>query len=465
MVKEDFLHYLWKLQIHKEASLVCSDGSDVVVVSPGLHNLNAGPDFFNAKLLINGQLWAGNVELHVKSSDWYVHAHELDTNYDNVILHVVWEHDMTVFNANNRPIPTLVLPDFVPTSLLQRYATLMQEKSCWISCEPQLGSVNKHLIQLCLERMYIERLEVKTQRMSNRLKFLNNDWEGLMFETIARSFGLNVNADAFESLAQQVGISRLRKVQHRCLSLEALLFGQSGMLNEELHIPYYGQLQNEFHHLTTTLKLTQTCAIPFQFFRLRPPNFPTLRIAQLCALYHKEPRLFSKLMEATDLTDYYRLFDINVSTFWKTHFSFKAKAKSSAKKLTIEFISLVLINTVIPIKFLYLNYLGRFDPAQLLKTMRQLKPEQNKIITKFKALGVSPVNALESQGLLHLRNEYCKPKACLKCPIGSKLITLKKGGWVDIYLRKFASNPMKRNRDCYEEISLNHYPYTDHLRL
>ncbi|MCK0132457.1 DUF2851 family protein [Flavobacteriaceae bacterium F08102] len=427
MIKEDFLHYIWKLQQFSPEDLRSSEGTPIEVIKPGIHNHNAGPDFFNAKLRIGSLLWVGNVEIHIQSSDWFAHGHETDPNYDNVILHVVWEHNMTIFSANEYQIPTLILSAYTPEDILKNYTHLIGGKHRWMHCENQLHKVDKRLIHLCVERMFVERLEQKTIRIFRRLTLLNNDWEALLFEILSRNFGLIVNADAFESLAQQLSFNGVRKVWGNRLQLEALLYGQAGMLSENHQIPYYQKLQREYAYLYTKLKLSSGGLIRFQFFRLRPHNFPTLRIAQLASLYHKEQNLFSKLMEITDIKAYYSLFDIEVSTFWKTHFSFHTSAKESPKKLAPSFIDLILINTVIPLKYLYLNSLGQYNSEILIEMMKQLKAERNAILDKFIDLGISPSNALESQGLLQLRTKYCEAKACLNCPIGTKVINLKTG--------------------------------------
>ncbi|MEE9349783.1 MAG: DUF2851 family protein, partial [Flavobacteriaceae bacterium] len=258
-----------------------SNDETIVLINVGIHNLNAGPDFFNAKIKINNQLWAGNVELHIKSSDWYVHNHELDKAYDSVILHVVWEHDMSIFRADNSEIITLVLKDYVQKKALVNYQKLFSTTPKWINCEQSIHQVDSFVLNNWIERLYFERLQKKSNEILKLLKDSNNDWEAVLFKLLARNFGLKVNKDAFFNLANSFEFSLIRKNQNQSVSIEALLFGQAGMLNNDIEESYYKELQKEYHFLQVKYKITPIHQSDIKFFRLRPSNFPTIRLSQL----------------------------------------------------------------------------------------------------------------------------------------------------------------------------------------
>ena len=417
-MREDFVVYLWKFQQLKTTALTTTEGASIQILKVGLENLNTGPDFFNAQLLIGNQKWAGNVEIHVNSSDWYAHGHEKDPNYDAVILHVVWEHDVAIYRKDSSVVPTLELKNFVDKAVLTNYHKLFSTTSKWINCENDIEKVDAFLMENWLERLYIERLEQKSVLTEELLLESKNDWEGVLFKLLAKNFGLKVNAEAFFDLATKIDFNIIRKQQANLESLEALFFGQSGLLNEDIEDGYYQRLKNEYTYLKAKYNLVDRFGVQFQFFRLRPSNFPTIRIAQLAALYHTHQNIFSKIIAATCVKDFYTLFDVSVSDYWKTHYSFTSTSKKTAKA----FVDLLLINTIIPLKFMYLKQLGMFDSEELLRLVRQIKPEKNSILTKFSTFGVPHKSALQTQGLLQLKNEYCSKQACLNCAIGNSYL-------------------------------------------
>jgi len=422
MMKEDFLHYLWKYKLYAAQVLRTTKNEELVITNSGEHNFIAGPDFFNGQLKINNQFWAGNIEIHLKSSDWYVHGHEKDTYYDNVILHVVWEHDVEVYRKDNTTIPTLELNKYISKDLLHNYQRLFSTNQKWINCENNIATIDKFKRSHWLERLYIERLEQKSEFIGKLLVESKNDWEAVLFKMLAKNFGLKVNGDAFFNLANGLDFGIIRKQQHNLTSLEALLFGQANLLNETVEDQYYIHLQHEYQYLKSKYGLLNKVNVPFQFFRLRPNNFPTIRIAQLTTLYHEAKNLFSKIIAISDSKKYYDLFDISMSTYWQTHYSFTSISKKSHKKLSQAFVDLILINTIIPLKFMYLKSIDKLDEVQFLSTIKQIKSEKNNIINKFNNLNIISENALESQALLQLKNEYCSKQKCLKCAIGNALL-------------------------------------------
>jgi len=423
MIKEDFLHYLWKFKLFSTNELQTTQRESVVIKNSGEHNFNSGSDFFNAKLKIGNQLWAGNVEIHIKSSDWYVHGHEKDSNYDNTILHVVWQHDVDVHRKDNSVIPTLVLENYVPKDLLNNYQQLFSIQNKWINCENDIGEVDKFILSHWLERLYIERLEEKSEPIESLLFNSKNDWEAVLFKMLAKNFGLKVNGDAFFNLANQLDYSTVRKERGNLNTIEALLFGQANLLNDDIQNQYYINLQRAYNFLKTKYTLVNNTTTSFQFFRLRPNNFPTIRIAQLAALLNKQESLFSKIMAVTDIKAYYKLFDISVSSFWRTQYSFTSQSTMCNKKLTKPFIDLLLINTIIPLKFLYLKSIDKLNVTAIIDTISNLKPEKNSIVEKFGHLGITFNSALETQAILQLKNNYCSKQKCLECVVGKNLIS------------------------------------------
>ncbi|MFY9243553.1 MAG: DUF2851 family protein [Polaribacter sp.] len=419
---EDFLYYLWQYKLFSKVDLFTSNGAEIRIRKAGIHNKNEGPDFLNAQLEIDNQLWAGNVEIHVKSSDWYLHKHEDDINYDAVILHVVWEQDADVFMKNNKPLPTFEIKNFVDKSILQNYNKLFFEKRNFILCENQIKNVDTFLIQNWLERLYFERLEQKSIFIKELLKKSKDDFEAVLFQLLAKNFGLKVNGEAFLQFSTSIDFSVIRKVRFDENQLTALFFGQAGFLEEDLDGAYHQQLKQEYTYLKHKYQLKSISKNNFQFFRMRPQNFPTIRIAQFASLYFKQENLFSKLMNINKKEDFYNLFSITLNAFWQTHYTFESSSKKSFKKLTKSFIDLVFINTIIPLKFVYLKSRGEVNEQEFITLIQQIASEKNSIISNFSELKITSKNAMESQALLELKNNYCTKKRCLHCAIGNSLL-------------------------------------------
>ncbi len=422
-MKEDFLHYLWKFQKFRGESLYTSAREKVEVLVSGQHNTLSGPDFFNAKLRIDGQLWAGNVEVHVKSSDWYVHHHEKDMAYDNVILHVVWDDDMPVFRNDNSVVPAVELKHLVPETVYENYDSLLKNGHNFINCEREIGEVDRFLRDNYLERLFFERLEQKSFAVFRDLEDSKNDWEAVFFRNLMKNFGLKVNGDSFRSIADSVSYNIVRKVQEDPLQLEALLFGQAGLLEEnEAPDSYMKALKKEYAYLKRKFDLSRTGIVPPRFHRLRPANFPTLRLSQLADLYFTRRTLFASAMEADGVSDFYDLFDGKASEYWENHYTFGKISGNRAKSISRSFIDLLLINTVIPVKFCYARHHGKDVNAAILDIAANLNPEKNRITDKYGALGVKAENARDSQALLQLYNTYCSENRCLECTIGHQLL-------------------------------------------
>lgn len=419
---EDFLYYVWQYKLFSNSILQTTDKQEIVVKKTGLHNKNEGPDFLNAHLEIDNQLWVGNVEMHVKSSDWYLHKHEEDVNYDAVILHVVWEYDVAIYMKNNKSLPTLELKNVVDKNLLKNYNSLVYQKQNWIPCENQISSINDFMLNNWLERLYFERLEKKSLEIKELLQQSSFDFEAVLFQLLSKNFGLKINGGAFLQFARSLDFSVVRKVRFDENQLSALFFGQAGFLEEEFEDAYHKQLKSEYDYLKHKYNLKPIPKNTFQFFRMRPNNFPTIRIAQLASLYFKQQYLFSKLMLLHQKEQFYELFSITINNFWQTHYTFEKASKKSPKKLTKSFIDLILINTILPLKFVYEQHKNEVDEEMLLHLIQQISSEKNSIISKFSELKVLSKNAFESQALLELKNNYCTKKRCLHCAIGNHLL-------------------------------------------
>lgn len=422
-MQEDFLHYIWQFQKMNTIHLKTAQHEDLQILNVGQHNFNSGPDFFNAQLKIGNQIWAGNVEIHLKSSDWFVHNHEQDQAYDTVVLHVVYEHDTEIFRKDNTVIPTLELKSIIAKDVLSNYQKLFTNKNKWINCENEFSETDDFLLNNWLERLYLERLERKATTIESVLKASKNDWEAVLFKLLAKNFGLKVNGDAFFSISQSVDFSIVRKLQSKQEQLEALLFGQAGMLESDFENAYYKTLIKDYQFLKQKFQLSNHQVAPLQFFRLRPSNFPTIRLSQFTMLYHEQQNLFSKILETHNLKDFYELFNVSTSQFWTSHYTFEKVSKPTNKRLTKPFIDLLLMNTVLPIKFCYAKQNGKEIDDEIFKIASAITSETNAIINAFNSLKKVSKSALDSQALIQLKTEYCDKNKCLQCAIGNALIT------------------------------------------
>lgn len=421
-MKENLLHFIWKLKLFTNKNLQTTNNEIIEITSVGTENNNEGPDFLNAKMAINKQLWAGNVEIHIKSSDWYAHHHEIDENYDSVILHVVWEHDVEIFRKSEEAIATLELKNYISKILLNKHFQLFSKPKKWINCENDILSVDSFVINNWVERLYFERLEHKSEQIQQILTTTNNNWECTLFSLLAKNFGLKINAEAFMNFSTSFEFSIVRKVSSNAEQLEALFFGQAGLLSSSYESEYYRKLKATYEYLRLKFKVSPISKGQVHFFRLRPNNFPTIRISQLAELYHLHQNLFSKVIEIDTIEGFYDLLNVSTSQFWETHYTFEKESKKSIKKLTKSFVDLLLINTIIPLKFMHLKSLGITDYSAILSIIQQIKPEKNTVISKFNELKIKSNNASETQALLQLKNEYCNKQLCLQCAVGKELL-------------------------------------------
>ena len=423
---ELLLNYVWKHKIFPLKMLQTATGESVEVIDAGLPNTNAGPDFFNAKLKIGGTLWVGNIEVHTLASDWMRHGHDKDAAYDNVILHVAETVDCEVFRANGAPVPQLQLS--CPESVRRHYDELSHTE-IYPPCYSILSSLPKLTVHSWLSALQVERFEQKARAIAARLERYNNHWEDVFFITLARNFGFGLNGDAFEAWASRLPFRAIDKHRDDLFQVEAFFFGQAGLLDEELPDAdgYYLKLQKEFRYLQHKFELSvPMTATQWRFLRLRPGNFPHVRLAQLANLYYKEQSLFSRIMEADTLEAVRKLLTVATSPYWEEHFNFRKVSSSREKQVGKNAQNLIVINTVIP--FLYAYGLHKADELLCERAtgfLESLKAEDNHIIRHWSGAGLPVSTAADSQALLQLQKEYCDKKDCLRCRFGFEYLRRK----------------------------------------
>jgi len=425
-LREELLHFIWKYKKLQLEDLSTSAGESVRIIDIGLHNHLSGPDFFNSKVEINKQIWAGNVEIHLKSSDWYRHNHEQDPNYNNVILHVVWEDDGEVFHEDSSSIPTLELKNYISKNLLNAYQKLFDQKGKhFLNCENEIAGVETFLFENWKERLFFERLEDKTDFIAELLEASQNNWEQVLFTMLLKNFGLKINGPAFLSLANALDYSVILKLRSEPFQLESVLIGMSHMLEDSSIVDdYYIKLRREYDYQKKKFNLKDEAVEKPEFFKLRPPNFPTIRLSQLANLYCKHQNLFGALIDASGPEQLYELLDVAASDYWNDHFTFGKSSKKSQKKLTKKFIDLLIINTILPLKLCHAKQVGKDVHEEILKIASHIKSEENSIISNFKSLGVKVKNTMDSQSILQLYNAYCTKNRCLQCAVGNNLLSV-----------------------------------------
>lgn len=420
---EDFLHYLWKHRLFKTDGLQTSCGQQLEVLSTGVHNHHAGPDFENSRVRIGETLWAGNVEIHVNSSDWEKHNHQNDDSYENVILHVVFNHDQELTRRDGSTIPVLAVKDRVPPDLITKYRSLVENLD-WVPCEKHVSRVDSLHIHSWLSRVLVERLEEKCEAVNKLLIEYKQSWDDAFYVMLARNFGFKVNALPFEMLARSLSQQILARHKNNPLQIEALIFGQAGFLSAEVDDEYPRQLQKEYLFLKKKYSLQPLDRFVWKFLRMRPQNFPSLRLAQFCALVIKSTHLFSRVLEITSVTEVKKFFeDLPVHPYWKSHYRFDVTADVSSAQTGEESIHNILVNTVSVFLFAYGKNMNLPKTVTLAIQLLEILPaEENHITKKFKEAGLKMEGAFSSQAVIQLKKSYCDRKKCLHCAIGSKLL-------------------------------------------
>lgn len=418
---ERLLQFIWHFQYFNKNELVTAAHERLEIITPGQNNRNQGPDFLQASIKVGSTKWAGNIELHLKTSDWKKHRHQGDKNYKNVILHVVWEND-----TDETSIPVLELKSRISKILLERYEELMNATG-FIPCEKVIRSVRDIVWKSWKERLLAERLLRKSAIAETYLKQNNYHWEETFWWLLAKNFGIKVNSDAFEVVARSIPINILAKHKNQIHQLESLLLGQAGLLEKNPDSypdkdEYPLLLQREYAFLKKKYSL-KPIHQPVHFLRMRPGNFPTIRLAQLAMLVHESAHLFSKIKEADTIKVVRKWFDVTANDYWHYHYHFDEISPFKKKKLGDAMIDNIIINTICPVLFAYGNYHNENKyKDKALKWLEETSPESNSITKGFKQLGIENKNAFDSQALIELKNEYCNKKKCLDCAVGNGIL-------------------------------------------
>lgn len=424
-VPENFLHYLWKLRLFDQRNLRTIAGDPIEIINVGLHNSNSGPDFLESRIKIGDTVWAGNVEIHLRSSDWDRHKHQVDKSYDNVVLHVVGMHDQEIFRTDGTQIPVLSLEKLIPAKITNAYLNLVESMD-WIPCGPHISKVNSFAIRSWLYRIEIERLEQKSETITNLLLEFKGGWDEAFFIHLASNFGFKINALPFEMLARSLPPQLLARYKDRPLQIESLIFGQAGFLTEKLKDKYPQSLQKEYGFLKAKHALNPIDAYIWKHLRMRPVNFPAIRLAQFSALVVRSNHLFSKILVAKDFKQIVSMFyDLPVNNYWNTHFRFDVPTKRAPFRLGKDSVNNILINTVA----VFLMAFGRETGSEIhiqrsISLLENLPPETNAITKRFKEISLIPESAFFSQSLIQLKKAYCQEKKCLSCGIGMKLLNI-----------------------------------------
>ena len=420
-MNEQFISYLWQNRLIT-GDLTLTNGDTLRIVHPGVRNQESGPDFFNARLKIGATEWAGNVEIHLKSSDWTLHRHHEDKNYDTIILHVVLEDNNPVFYRNGQPIPTLEIADKFDVQLFERYQQMISGKG-FIPCADSVSSCDDFVVLSWLENIAAERLIKRQKEIETLLEHTKNDWDTSYYIRFCRNFGFKVNAEPFEILGRTLPLLTLLKHADNRSYIEAILFGMAGLLDDDFEDEYPGTLQKEFEFFRKKYGLMAMEKHLWKFMRTYPGNFPTVRLSQLAEIVQNGGIRFSEILQTPDITKLKAMFQVKASSYWETHYRFGKTSSEKQKNLGENAANLLLINTIIPFIFVY----GRIHRElsyceKAIQFFQQLPPEDNVITRHWAQSGIKAANAMESQALIHLKQNYCTAKKCLQCRIGDYLL-------------------------------------------
>jgi hypothetical protein len=427
-VSESFIYFLWQYQYFDHSSLTSTDGESIQVIHPGFRNANAGPDFTNSRLLINDIEWFGTVEIHIKAGDWLAHRHQHDRSYDNVILHLVWEADKLIYRTDGSVIPTLELQSRTADNLLYRYQALTDSTDT-IPCAGNWASVHSLKIVSMLDKALLQRLERKAATVQLIFEATTLDWEETAYQLLAINLGFKINAEPMAQLSRALPLKILHKHRNSLLQVEAMLFGTAGLLAELSEADEYTeQLQREYRFLAAKYGLVdkQLPTHIWKWGRLRPANFPTLRIAQLAKLITVTPSLFSLFADSLGVEQLTRELQVTPSPYWQHHYRFGKTTLKAAPTLGQSSANSILVNTVVPVLAAYAHHRalpGYIDRA--IAFLEQLPPETNHITDVWQQIGLAMKSAFDSQAAIELYNEFCLPKHCLNCQIGAHLVGYK----------------------------------------
>ncbi len=421
-MKEDFLHFIWKFRLFNTLNLFTTEGEKIEIIQTGNHNHHSGPDFSNARIKIGDTVWTGNLEIHIKGSHWYEHSHQSDVAYKNVILHVVFENDIVVHHHKEGDLPVLELKEYILTEYLEKYEKLVSSRG-WIPCASQFPKIDKFKMNQWLERQLVNRFQRKSIDIIRIYYECDKDWNETFYRWISRSFGLKINANAFEELTSRTPLKLLKKHSSSLFQVEALLFGQAGMLEKNFSEEYPKSLKSEYDFLARKYALHPMNRSEWKFSKTHPSNFPTKRIAQLSAFICSEQSTFSKL-KSTEIPEIYNILTASTSEYWKNHYVLdKRTSQLRSTVMGKSSIESLIINGIATMLFTCGKKQedeGMVEKA--ISILEELPPEKNGIIKKWIELEVMPVNAKHTQALIELKHEYCEKKKCLSCLLGSELI-------------------------------------------
>ena len=420
-ITEEFLHFIWKNQSLTGILLESEKGSSIQVLDPGIHNQNSGPDFFNSKISIDGTIWAGNVEIHINASDWMKHGHHNDPAYDSIILHVVYYNDCIITRSNNHPVPTTLLR--FPHILWEEYLALMKKEN-WIACENRICEINPVYQAQWLSRLMVEKLQTRQNSLKPLFTESASHWEDMLNRIVFRCFGMPVNTMPFELIASQIPYTYLLRIKSDIRQLESLLFGVSGMLNKTLpDDKYMEELKLTYAHHQLKLQSSGIHEHLWKFMRMRPSSFPPIRIAQLASFIHNNYPLFELLKTTPSIKKMEESLRVRAGDYWNTHYLFGKESSYKIKYAGKDFFFRLVINGIVPFMFFYGKTIKEDKYCEYaISLLEKLPAEKNAIIKNWTEFGVKAKNAFDSQGLLHLFNNYCKYNRCLTCQFGNYLI-------------------------------------------
>ncbi len=420
-MNEQFLHHIWGLGLFNKIGLRTTENEEISIYSPGFYNYNSGADYSNARIKIGKTIWAGNVEIHLKSSDWFRHGHQLDPSHKNTILHVVFENDYEI-----EGLPCLELKEKIEPHLLKNFETLHLQFHN-LPCEHFLHHLDSLSTINWMERLAVQRLQRKTEQIEELLELTTNDWEQVLFILVSRYLGMKVNSDPMEILTRAVPRDFCERNRDNKLSLEAVHFGIAGFLGKPFKDEWHEQLYKEFIHQKKKWNFKEIDASMWKYGRLRPANFPSVRISQLAALSSRKGNLFDKILEIEDLKGIYRLFDLSANSYWREHSRFGVKADMGNRINTgHQTLDNLVINAIVPLLFAYSTLRSKPElKDRVLRWLEEMEAEDNKITRIWRGFRINPENSLHSQGLIELYTRFCVVKLCLNCNWGNKFLNLK----------------------------------------
>lgn len=421
MLSEDFLHYLWRFRL-LQSPLFCVTGEPVLVVHPGEYNRDGGPDFINARVQVGGTLWAGNVEIHLRASDWFRHGHQTDPAYHNVILHVVDTCDREITGPGNQTIPCLEIHENYPPRLIETYQALLSEKQ-WIPCQKMMAETDPSVFRLWAPALVFERLNDRAKTLRKWMNYTEKQWDELAYQVVASAMGSQINAQPFELLARSTPFRILRRYRDQLPILESLLFGQAGLLNPSYQERYPSDLLRSYRFYQDNYSLKPLEKGTWKFLRLRPVNFPTIRISQFADMIHRVNSFHENLENNLSLKDWVEIFRATATVYWDSHFTFERESPEKVKRIGENAIHLLLINGIVPL--LFFKGIEKDQPKSIERVfslLEEIPGEKNGLTALWSSLGMPSTHALFTQALKHLKHAYCDQKRCLDCRIGMRLL-------------------------------------------